>query len=166
MAGWLETVGRRIKDGNGTVNSGSTSTGGSSSFGGNWFRSPEQKNSEPAIKLPDISTTRGLLARLYQMGSTDLTKAREGLTMFEQLRMDPTSIYYNPFASHTNRALDNLRDMGLEIDEINDEWFAANAWLKQYYKPKNLLIDQTFQEHSMMVIIGIANLRLSLESQA
>ena len=135
MAGWLETAGRRIKDGNEKVYSGSTSTGGSSSFGGGWFRSPEQKNPEPAIKLPDINTTRGLLARLYQMGSTDLTKARDGLTMFEQLRMDPTSIYYNPFASHTNRALDNLRDMGLEIDEINDEWFAANAWLKQYYKP-------------------------------
>ena len=134
MAGWLETVGRRIKEGREKVNAGAASTGGSYSSGGQ-----QRQAAEPSIgqtwELPDLNTTRGLLARFYQMGSTDPTRAQEGLTMFEQLRMDPSSVYFNPYASHTNRALDNLRELGMEVDEVNDDWFAANAGLKQYYKP-------------------------------
>ena len=134
MASWLENAGRRIKEGREKVSAGAASTGGSYSSG-----SQQRQAAEPSIgqtwELPDLNTTRGLLARFYQMGSTDPTRAQEGLTMFEQLRMDPSSVYFNPYASHTNRALDNLRELGMEVDEVNDDWFAANAGLKQYYKP-------------------------------
>ncbi len=152
MAGFFDNL-NRVKTGSrDSISTVTSSTGGSSSTGsqnkpgravltrkgnssGGWQRSPGQTSFGQTVELPDINTTRGLLARFYQMGSTNPAKAREGLTMFEQLRMDPSSVYFNPYTSYTNRALDNLRDLGLEINEINDDWFASNAWLKQYYTP-------------------------------
>lgn len=88
----------------------------------------------PTVTLQDNST-RGVLGQILQMSSRNPMQAQQALTMYGQLRQNPASQYYNPYANATNRAVGKLASLGFDVSSINDDWYNANSWLKQYYVP-------------------------------
>ena len=88
-------------------------------------------NPVPAYKAPE--TTRDVLGQIYNLGRFDKSKAEEIMSTFGQLRTRKDSRFYDPYAQPTNKAIGVLRDLGMNVDTINDDWFNQNSWLKQYY---------------------------------
>lgn len=80
-------------------------------------------------------TLREAYAQIINVSQTDRARGKQAYDMLNALQQDPTSVYYNPYNSYTNRAVDSLRELGVNVDSINEDWYASNEWLKEYYVP-------------------------------
>ena len=80
-------------------------------------------------------TTRETLARISLIGMLDRQSGETAMSLFSNLQQDRTSQFYNPYTRHTNRAVDNLAALGIDVSKIDDDWFTANRGLMQYYVP-------------------------------
>ena len=81
------------------------------------------KTIDPVVK----QTTRGTLAAIQQMNQTNPTRARYAMDMLKQLQSDPSSRYYNPYATATNPAVDSLASRGIDTSTLTGDWFRANT---------------------------------------
>ena len=100
-----------------------------------WQKSAYQENLQQPIQLPtQQETTRSLLGKIKQKSQSDPQGAYTALNIFQQWQQDKTSPFYNPYTQATNQAIGNLKALGVNTDRIDDDWFAANGWLKDYYK--------------------------------
>ena len=77
-------------------------------------------------------TLREAYAQIINVSQTDRARGKQAYDMLNTLQQDPTSVYYNPYNSYTNRAVDSLRELGVNVDSINEDWYASNEWLKEY----------------------------------
>lgn len=85
------------------------------------------------------NTTRNTLGKIYLLDSWDHDSAQNFLTQFEYSQKDPTSQYYDPFSSATNKAVSNLAAYGFNVNNLTDDWFNQNnSWISQ-----NLLYNGT-----------------------
>ena len=74
-------------------------------------------------------------ARIYTISQTDPERARKLNQAFSQLQRDPSSQFYNPYGSATNKAIQELANLGVDVSGgITEDWLAKNSWLKAYYR--------------------------------
>lgn len=74
-------------------------------------------------------------ARIYTISQTDPARARKLNQAFSQLQRDPSSQFYNPYGSATNKAIQELANLGVDMSGgITEDWLAKNSWLKAYYR--------------------------------
>lgn len=74
-------------------------------------------------------------ARIYTISQTDPARARKLNQAFSQLQRDPSSQFYNPYGSATNKAIQELATLGVDMSGgITEDWLAKNSWLKAYYR--------------------------------
>lgn len=74
-------------------------------------------------------------ARIYMISQTDPARARKLNQAFSQLQRDPSSQFYNPYGSATNKAIQELANLGVDMSGgITEDWLAKNSWLKAYYR--------------------------------
>ena len=74
-------------------------------------------------------------ARIYTISQTDPERARKLNQAFSQLQRDPSSQFYNPYSSATNKAIQELANLGVDVSGgITEDWLAKNSWLKAYYR--------------------------------
>lgn len=88
---------------------------------------------QPKWKLGDKPTTYGqALATINNMAQTDPKAAQEKLTLLNQYRTQPGSVWYDPFASATNSAVANLKSYGIDPAELTADWFNQNTSWQAY----------------------------------
>ena len=94
--------------------------------------------SEPVAqewKLGDKPTNYGqALATINNMAKTDQASALEKLNLLNQYRTQPGNIWYDPFASATNRDVDTLKSYGIDPTTLTDEWFNTNKEWQAYLR--------------------------------
>lgn len=74
-------------------------------------------------------------ARIYTISQTDPARARKLNQAFSQLQRDPSSQFYNPYGAATNKAIQELANLGVDMSGgITEDWLAKNSWLKAYYR--------------------------------
>lgn len=74
-------------------------------------------------------------ARIYTISQTDPERARKLNQAFSQLQRDPSSQFYNPYSAATNKAIQELANLGVDMSGgITEDWLAKNSWLKAYYR--------------------------------
>lgn len=74
-------------------------------------------------------------ARIYTISQTDPARARKLNQAFSYLQRDPSSQFYNPYGSATNKAIRELANLGVDMSGgITEDWLAKNSWLKAYYR--------------------------------
>lgn len=74
-------------------------------------------------------------ARIYTISQTDPARARKLNQAFSQLQRDPSSQFYNPYSAATNKAIQELANLGVDMSGgITEDWLAKNSWLKAYYR--------------------------------
>ena len=74
-------------------------------------------------------------ARIYTISQTDPARARNLNQAFSQLQRDPSSQFYNPYGAATNKAIQELANLGVDMSGgITEDWLAKNSWLKAYYR--------------------------------
>lgn len=74
-------------------------------------------------------------ARIYTISQTDPERARKLNQAFSQLQRDPSSQFYNPYGAATNKAIQELANLGVDMSGgITEDWLAKNSWLKAYYR--------------------------------
>lgn len=83
----------------------------------------------------DKPTRSEAAARIYTISQTDPARARKLNQAFSQLQRDPSSQFYNPYGSATNKAIQELANLGVDMSGgITEDWLAKNSWLKAYYR--------------------------------
>lgn len=86
-------------------------------------------------KLGDQPTNYGqALATINNMAKTDQAKALEKLELLNQYRTQPGNMWYDPFASATNRDVDTLKSYGIDPTTLTDDWFNANNEWQAYLR--------------------------------
>lgn len=79
----------------------------------------------------DIPTSREIYGRIYDISKTDPTAAAEVSRGFEQSRLDPSSPWYAPYTQPTNQAVNSLRELGFDTNNLSREWVEANrGWIQ------------------------------------
>lgn len=74
-------------------------------------------------------------ARIYTISQTDPERARKLNQAFSYLQRDPSSQFYNPYGAATNKAIQELANLGVDMSGgITEDWLAKNSWLKAYYR--------------------------------
>ena len=74
-------------------------------------------------------------ARIYTISQTDPERARKLNQAFSYLQRDPSSQFYNPYGAATNKAIQELANLGVDVSGgITEDWLAKNSWLKSYYR--------------------------------
>ncbi len=74
-------------------------------------------------------------ARIYTISQADPARARKLNQAFSQLQRDPSSQFYNPYGAATNKAIQELANLGVDMSGgITEDWLAKNSWLKAYYR--------------------------------
>ena len=83
----------------------------------------------------DKPTRSEAAARIYTISQTDPERARKLNQAFSQLQRDPSSQFYNPYGTATNKAIQELANLGVDMSGgITEDWLAKNSWLKAYYR--------------------------------
>ena len=83
----------------------------------------------------DKPTRSEAAARIYTISQTDPARARKLNQAFSQLQRDPSSQFYNPYGAATNKAIQELANLGVDMSGgITEDWLAKNSWLKAYYR--------------------------------
>lgn len=83
----------------------------------------------------DKPTRSEAAARIYTISQTDPERARKLNQAFSQLQRDPSSQFYNPYGAATNKAIQELANLGVDMSGgITEDWLAKNSWLKAYYR--------------------------------
>ena len=74
-------------------------------------------------------------ARIYTISQTDPERAMKLNQAFSYLQRDPSSQFYNPYGAATNKAIQELANLGVDMSGgITEDWLAKNSWLKAYYR--------------------------------
>ena len=74
-------------------------------------------------------------ARIYTISQTDPERGKQLYHTFSQLQRDPSSQFYNPYGAATNKAIQELANLGVDMSGgITEDWLAKNSWLKAYYR--------------------------------
>ena len=81
----------------------------------------------------DAPTGREIMGRIGEISKSRPNEAADLYGVYKQLQNDATSRYFNPYTQATNRAVDNLKAMGIDTSNINDDWYQKNSWLKNHY---------------------------------
>ena len=78
-----------------------------------------------------VPTTSETLARIYSIGQTDRAKADQLYNSYIYYTQDPSSPLYNPYTAPTNKAVSELRNLGVNIPAtgITSQWIEANRGL-------------------------------------
>ena len=83
----------------------------------------------------DKPTRSEAAARIYTISQTDPERARKLNQAFSYLQRDPSSQFYNPYGAATNKAIQELANLGVDMSGgITEDWLAKNSWLKAYYR--------------------------------
>ena len=94
--------------------------------------------SQPVAKewtLGDDPTNYGqALATINQMYKTDPVKAQEKLTLLNQYRTQPGNMWYDAYATPTNRDVDTLKSYGIDPTELTSDWYNANNGWQAYLR--------------------------------
>jgi len=86
----------------------------------------------PSWKVGDRPGNYGqAMANIANIAKTDKVKAQDALKSLRQLQSTPGSIFYKPYSSATNQAVNTLRnDYDFDPDWLTDDWMAKNGeWL-------------------------------------
>ena len=90
--------------------------------GDKWYSGDKPSRSEAA-------------ARIYTISQTDPERGKQLYHTFSQLQRDPSSQFYNPYSAATNKAIQELANLGVDMSGgITEDWLAKNSWLKAYYR--------------------------------
>ena len=80
-----------------------------------------------------IPTSREIYGRIYEINKTDPQMAGQIATGFAQAQKDPSSPWYAPYRQATNtEALGILSNYGIDVSNIDEQWFRDNSWAMQY----------------------------------
>ena len=83
----------------------------------------------------DKPTRSEAAARIYTISQTDPERGKQLYHTFSQLQRDPSSQFYNPYSAATNKAIQELANLGVDMSGgITEDWLAKNSWLKAYYR--------------------------------
>lgn len=83
----------------------------------------------------DKPTRSEAAARIYTISQTDPERGKQLYHTFSQLQRDPSSQFYNPYGAATNKAIQELANLGVDVSGgITEDWLAKNSWLKAYYR--------------------------------
>lgn len=82
----------------------------------------------------DETSARSVYSRIYSTYQTDPYKAQQMMSAYKTLQVTPTSKYYNPYSTYTNKALDTLKSYGIDTSKIDDNFYKQNDYLRQYLK--------------------------------
>ena len=97
-------------------------------------KSNYQKNvQQPTTQVSKPKTTRDVLNQINLLRQTDKASADEYTKKLFTSMQDPSSRFYNPYNQATNKAVNNLQNLGFDMSVIDDDWYNRNSWLKQYY---------------------------------
>ena len=90
------------------------------------------KPGAPSWRVGDRPGNYGqAMANIANIAKTDKVKAQDALKSLRQLQNTPGSIFYKPYSSATNQAVNALRnDYGIDPDSLTDDWMTDNGeWL-------------------------------------
>lgn len=83
----------------------------------------------------DMPTVSEAAARIYTISQT---APEEGQRLYGELmrfQSDPSTPFYNPYATATNKAVQELAALGFDMSGgVTEDWLAQNSWLKNYYR--------------------------------
>ena len=80
------------------------------------------------------SATQETLANISLIADRDKEKAQELYNRYDTLSRKADSKYYDPYKSSTNKSVERMRDMGYDVDKVDDDWFKKYSGLKNYYE--------------------------------
>ena len=101
----------------------------------NFYKSASayQKNLAQPVEQP--TTTRGTMAQMMKITRQDPERGYQLQKDFQTLQQTPGSMYYNPYTAPTNKAVANLKEMGVDVSRIDDDWYNKNSYLQNFYTP-------------------------------
>lgn len=82
----------------------------------------------------DYPTSREMLGKIYSIYQEDREYGQKMLDNFHAEQQNSSSRYYNPYSATTNRAVQNLANLGVDASQINDEWYKNNPGWQNYLK--------------------------------
>ena len=96
----------------------------------------QQNVSQPISTMAPkpMNTTRDVMGRMFTTMQTDKALGAQMQMDFSALQADPSSKFYNPYTQPTNKAVSNLKALGVDVSNIDDDWYERNSFLKQFYK--------------------------------
>ena len=81
----------------------------------------------------DAPTRGETLAQISKVYAQDQQAGLNAYKSFLQLSQDPSSSMYSPYMGATNTNTRNsFAAYGVDASSVNDDWFTANAWMKNY----------------------------------
>lgn len=93
-----------------------------------------QQNLSQPIQLPQKPETyRSTLGKLKTRGAQDPEGAAQAFQIILDQSQNKSSRFYNPYSQPTNPAIKNIQNMGLDITQLDDDFFEVNSWAKDYY---------------------------------
>ena len=96
-------------------------------------QAPTAYQSNVSTPVPEKKkTSRDILANILTVGEKDPEKAKLMYEGFQYLQSDPTSSYFNPYSTATNRSVNTLAEYGIDASVMDDDWFANNTGWKDY----------------------------------
>ena len=93
------------------------------------------KNPEPLRQnwySGDSPTTRDVLGRISEIYDHNKLAGTFYSNQFFKLQQDSSSPFYDPYASATNKAVNELASYGVDTSVIDDKFFADNDYLRSY----------------------------------
>lgn len=83
---------------------------------------------------PNDTSERAVWSRIYSTAQSDPYKAQQMMSAYQTLQIDPTSKYYNPYSTVTNRSVSNLSSYGIDTSNIDDNFFQKYDYLRNYLR--------------------------------
>ena len=78
-------------------------------------------------------TNKEIMARIYEIGKTDQKRGQELFDQYNTLKMDPTSELYSPYEAATNKAVNEISKLGIDVSGgVDRKWIEANKDLLSY----------------------------------
>jgi len=98
----------------------------------------EEKQEEKKWYSGERPTNSEMVGRIYTIAQQDEAKGRDLMQRYQELTTRKDSHYYNPYAQSTNKATQELANLGFDMSGgITDKWLEENSWLKNYYRTEN-----------------------------
>ena len=95
-----------------------------------------QQNLSSPIETPSFQpTTRAAMGQMMTVMEQNPVRGKKLQADFSVLQNTKGSMYYNPYTKPTNQAVTNLADLGIDVSNIDDNWYTNNAYLQSYYNP-------------------------------
>ena len=101
--------------------------------GQNTFQVSEQNKGREKYLLGKVfGGVRNTISDVLETTRYNPERRAESLRKIQNSMQDTNHSFYSPYSRSTNSAVSKLRNMGFNMDNIDDKWYEQNSWLQNY----------------------------------